>query len=66
MTLLFIWMVAVRYDIEVLRDKVGDEELEVSLAERRAEGEEPEPELVTASAAPPVASVPGPPGGSGP
>ncbi len=66
MTLLFIWMVAVRYDIEVLRDQVGDEELEVSLAERRAEGEAHEPELVATSAAPPVASVPGPPGGPPP
>jgi heme exporter protein C len=64
MTLLFVWMVAVRYDIEVLRDRVGDEELEVSLAERRAEGEEPE--LVSTSAAPPVSSVPGRSGGPSP
>jgi heme exporter protein C len=41
MTLVFVWMVAVRYQIEVLRDQVGEEELEVSLAERRAEGEVP-------------------------
>jgi heme exporter protein C len=40
LTLAFVWMVIVRYQIEVLRDKVGDEELEVSLAERRAEGAE--------------------------
>ena len=39
MTLVFVWMVAVRYRIEVLRDRVGTEELEISLAERRAEGE---------------------------
>lgn len=39
MTLVFVWMVAVRYRIEVLRDREGMEELEVSLAERRAEGE---------------------------
>ena len=38
MTLVFVWMVAVRYRIEVLRDRSGDEELEVSLAERWAEG----------------------------
>lgn len=37
MTLLFAWMVAVRYRIEVLRDRVGDEVLEVTLAERWAE-----------------------------
>ncbi len=37
-TLLFVWMVAVRYRIEVLRDQLGDEELEVSLSERWAEG----------------------------
>jgi heme exporter protein C len=37
-TLLFVWMVIMRYQIEVLRDQVGDEELEVSLAERRSEG----------------------------
>jgi heme exporter protein C len=66
LTLLFIWMVAVRYDIEVLRDKIGDEELEVSLAERQAEGEEPEPELVGTSAGPSISSVPRPPGSPGP
>jgi heme exporter protein C len=38
-TLVFVWMVAVRYRIEVLADAVGDEELEISLAERWAEGE---------------------------
>ena len=38
-TLVYVWMVMVRYQIEVLGDHVGDEELEVSLAERRAEGE---------------------------
>lgn len=47
-SLLFVWMVAVRYRIEVLRDRLGDEELEVSLAERQAEGvaEGQETELV--------------------
>lgn len=39
MTLLFAWMVLMRYRIEVLADRVGDEELEVSLSERWAEGE---------------------------
>jgi heme exporter protein C len=39
MTLMFVWMVMVRYEIEVLGDLVGDGELEVSLAERWAEGE---------------------------
>lgn len=39
MTLVFVWMVLVRYRIEVLADRVGDEELEVSLTERWAEGE---------------------------
>jgi heme exporter protein C len=38
LTLVFVWMVSVRYQIEVLRDRAGDEELEISLAERRAEG----------------------------
>jgi len=38
-TLVFAWMLAVRYRIEVLKDALGDEELEVSLAERWAEGD---------------------------
>jgi len=46
LTLVFVWMVSVRYRIEVLRDRLGDEELEISLAERWAEGE---PERVGAS-----------------
>ena len=37
MTLVFVWMVLVRYRIELLADRVGDEELEVSLSERWAE-----------------------------
>ena len=37
-TLLFVWMVMVRYRIEVLRDRTGHADLEVSLAERRSEG----------------------------
>jgi heme exporter protein C len=51
MTLVFVWMVIVRYRIEVLRDRVGTEELEVSLAERRAEGEM----ATVATTLPPVA-----------
>lgn len=47
LTLVFVWMLMVRYQIEVLKDRVGDEELEVSLAERRAEGD---PGLPPASA----------------
>ncbi len=39
LTLVFVWMVAVRYRIEVLADRTGAEQLEVSLAERWAEGE---------------------------
>jgi heme exporter protein C len=38
MTLVFVWMVLVRYRVEVLRDLVGDEELEISLSERWSEG----------------------------
>jgi heme exporter protein C len=41
MTLVFVWMVLVRYQVETLADKVGDEELEVSLSERWAEGAAP-------------------------
>jgi heme exporter protein C len=40
MTLVFVWLVMVRYQVELLADKVGDEELEVSLSERWAEGAE--------------------------
>jgi len=39
LTLVFVWMVGVRYQIEVLADRTGAERLEVSLAERWAEGE---------------------------
>ncbi len=38
MTLVFVWMVLVRYRVEVLSDRIGDGELEVSLSERWAEG----------------------------
>jgi heme exporter protein C len=38
LTLVFVWMLAVRYRIEVLRDQLGEQELEVSLSERWSEG----------------------------
>lgn len=64
LTLVFVWMVIVRYEIEVMRDQLGDEELEVSLAERRAEGEPAEapaaPVAVVTTATP---IVPEPAGG---
>jgi heme exporter protein C len=43
MTLLFVWMVALRYRIEVLADRAGDAVLEVTLAERWAEDDAPLP-----------------------
>jgi heme exporter protein C len=39
LTLVFVWMVTVRYRIEVLADRTDAEHLEVSLAERWAEGD---------------------------
>jgi heme exporter protein C len=36
-SLVFVWLLAVRYRIEVLEDAVGDQELDVSLAERWSE-----------------------------
>jgi heme exporter protein C len=36
-SLVFVWLLGVRYRVEVLQDAVGDQELEVSLAERWAE-----------------------------
>ncbi len=33
-SLIFVWLLGVRYQVEVLEDSVGDQELEVSLAER--------------------------------
>ena len=39
-TLVFVWMLLVRYRIEVLQDAVGDQELEVSLSERWSEDTE--------------------------
>ena len=39
-SLVFVWLLAVRYRVEVLQDAVGDQELEVSLAERWSEDAE--------------------------
>ena len=39
-TLIFVWLLAMRYRIEVLQDAVGDQELEVSLSERWSEDAE--------------------------
>jgi heme exporter protein C len=64
LTLAFVWMVTVRYDIEVMRDQVGEEELEVSLAERWAEAQAAEP--VMAGAGLPEGSAPPSPPTSGP
>jgi heme exporter protein C len=40
-SLIFVWLLGMRYRIAVLQDHVGDQELEVSLAERWDEGAEP-------------------------
>ena len=58
-TLIFVWLLAMRYRIEVLEDAVGDQELEVSLAERWSE----DTDLVGAGA--PAGST-GPAGQAGP
>jgi heme exporter protein C len=56
-SLAFVWLLAVRYRVEVLQDALGDEELEISLSERWSENDDPEdhdPALVGAGApAPP-------------
>ena len=39
-SLVFVWLLGVRYQVEVLQDAVGDQELEVSLAERWSEDAE--------------------------
>jgi len=59
LTLVFVWMVIVRYEIEVMRDQLGDEELEVSLAERRAEGEPAAPVAAVTMSTPVVAEPAG-------
>jgi len=45
-TLVFVWMVAVRYRVELLRDEMGEQDYEISLAERQAEGAGDPPVLV--------------------
>jgi heme exporter protein C len=56
-SLAFVWLLAVRYRVEVLQDALGDEELEISLTERWSENDDrgdPDPALVGAGApAPP-------------
>ena len=47
-SLIFVWLLGMRYRIEVLQDAVGDQELEVSLAERWSE----DTDLVGAGARP--------------
>jgi heme exporter protein C len=37
-SLIFVWLLGVRYQVEVLQDRVGDQEMEVSLADRWSEG----------------------------
>jgi heme exporter protein C len=39
-SLIFVWLLGQRYRIEVLQDAVGDQDLEVSLAERWSEDTE--------------------------
>ncbi len=61
LTLVFVWMVIMRYEIEVMRDQLGDVEMEVSLAERRAEGDPagaPAVPVAVETTATPMASEP--------
>jgi heme exporter protein C len=60
-SLVFVWLLGVRYQVEVLQDAVGDQELEVSLAERWSE--DTDTELVGAAPGPSGAG-PGPGGGT--
>jgi hypothetical protein len=46
MTLVFIWMLIVRYRIQVLSERLEGAELEMALHERWAENPVPVPELV--------------------
>ena len=51
-SLVFVWLLGVRYQIETLQDQVGDHELEISLAERWSEGgDRPGSELAGVGAA---------------
>jgi hypothetical protein len=47
-SLIFVWLLGVRYRIEVLQDEAGHQEMDVSLAERWSEGAD----LVSAVGAP--------------
>jgi heme exporter protein C len=62
-TLAFVWMVVQRYRIEVLADELGGQALEISLAERWAEGADdaasPERPRTPAGADPAMAGVAG-------
>ena len=60
-SLVFVWLLGVRYQIEVLEDAVGAHELEVSLAERWSEGAPGQPvpgELVGATSRVPEGRTP--------
>ena len=59
-SLIFVWMLGVRYRVEVLQDQVGDQELDVSLAERWSEGGE----LVGVGASASTSQSPTPDGGT--
>jgi heme exporter protein C len=71
-SLVFVWLLGVRYQIEVLQDQVGDQEMEVSLAERWSEGTDlvgvgpGAPAAPPVTAAPPVAAPAPPPVGAVP
>ncbi len=54
-SLIFVWLLGVRYQVEVLQDAVGDQELEVSLSERWSE----DTELVGAGASTPAPTTGG-------
>ena len=53
-SLIFVWLLGMRYQVEVLQDAVGDQELEVSLTERWSE----DTELVGAASSGPDGSTP--------
>ncbi len=67
MTLVFVWMLLVRYRVEALSDRIGDEELEVSLSERWAEGSTPLTPVTSVATTPvtPVATTLRQPAGGG-
>lgn len=60
-SLVFVWLLAMRYRIEVLQDQVGGQEMDVSLHERWREGGAPPPadgDLVGVGSGPPGGEVP--------